>query len=760
MPSAVEQQAPAPQLVGRAQDLGGAPGDRTIDAHKFAEQACNSERRLRAVEQLVKAGRHLVLHQVQSTKQLAFACGELQQKSLISGRAIIAQVTCRARVCAVLQAGITMRRPPESAPRVAIYSRFSDEMQSPRSGEDQEREARRTAEREGWEVTHAEADLAVRAGAVAGRAGYARLMAAARRREFDVLLVDEISRFSRDFLGGMAELAALKDLGVQLADTKHGLIDMDSPVGQLSMAFGLASSQEETKRLGERSKRGLKGKVLRHYSSGGQPAYGYKRAPEYSATELDVDGRPKRVGVRFVPDPVEAVIIARIFGRYAEGNSKNAIARSLNEDGIPSRGAGRSRAGIPNSGTWSASSIKAILENELYSGTRFWNKHPRKGAKLPRTGKKQLRPNDTAEWITVEGYAPAPIAPELWERTRLRLQQDAQAYGAKHACHTGRRKHLLTGFVRCASCGANYVIGVHRRGMPHYRCSFAAARGRVVCLSRTSIPAPRLEERVRYVVDTVAKDPKSLAELVAEHNRRISSANEAQLGVVRALEARRDAAVRERGRFVEAIALGSGSSRALVAEVEKRELEIAALDRRIAEVSAQLEPLLLPQPAAVADYVAGSASVFEGDLARDRQLLEAVLDGIYVYNDGAIVLRFKDRSLFEPVRRYHIADLEAEPPALPAARRDQAQGLSGAQSVVTTDVRAGARAEEWEYAVREDRSGLAPVTARKGASRAESSTRNNVGVPSPTRPFDLHDLAWLHGSWIRLDFVAGCHVDP
>jgi len=37
---------------------------------------------------------------------------------------------------------------------------------------------------------------------------------------------------------------------------------------------------------------------------------------------------------------------------------------------------------------------------------------------------------------------------------------------------------------------------------------------------------------------------------------------------------------------------------------------------------------------------------------RDRQFLERVLEGIFVYADGTIVLRFQQDSLFAPVRAY------------------------------------------------------------------------------------------------------------
>ena len=99
-----------------------------------------------------------------------------------------------------------------------------------------------------------------------------------------------------------------------------------------------------------------------------------------------MDGRPKREGVRFVPHPTQSLIVKRIFERYRDGDGKHAIATILNNEGVPSAGSGGSRNGRANSGTWSTASIKGIVENELYAGTRIWNRTSRVGEKHPNSG--------------------------------------------------------------------------------------------------------------------------------------------------------------------------------------------------------------------------------------------------------------------------------------------------------------------------------------------------------------------------------------
>ncbi len=494
-----------------------------------------------------------------------------------------------------------------------------------------------------------------------GREGWNRLLAAAEAKLVVGVMFWDLSRFSRDFFDGIADVGRLRSLGVQIADTKMGIIDLNSQAGQIYVAVGLSGAQQETKGLGERSKRGLRFKVVRdHGSSGGIPAFGLQRVPVFSDTELDPDGRPRRLKVSLAPHPV----LSLIFELYDAGLSKHAIAAKLNADGVPTRDAGRSRCDryrrpILNSGTWSASSVKSILENTVYVGVRIWNKESRTGNKLP-GGKKQQKKNPEDQWETVPGFCEPIIDENLWNRVQLRLKADAAKYKKNHISNQ-HGQFLLSGLIRCACCGASFVIGTRRKGVRHYRCGFRSSRGHVVCTNTVTVPQPALEGRVRDVLNVVVKDPKKLAGLVAEHNRRISTANAAQLAVVRSLEAQSQKLAAERDRLVEAISYGTGAVKVLVGEVEKREKDIQELTTRIREAETLVQPLLIPRPPAVEDYLVGPASLFDDDFTRNKQLMERVLEGIFVHADGTISLRFRESSLFAPVTSFDLKTRAEQP---------------------------------------------------------------------------------------------------
>lgn len=81
--------------------------------------------------------------------------------------------------------------------RVALYARYSTDLQSDASIEDQLRLCRKRAEREGWTVVESYSDRAI-SGASLLRPGIQALMEDAGRGRFDIVLAEAMDRLSRD----------------------------------------------------------------------------------------------------------------------------------------------------------------------------------------------------------------------------------------------------------------------------------------------------------------------------------------------------------------------------------------------------------------------------------------------------------------------------------------------------------------------------------------------------------------------------------
>ena len=81
--------------------------------------------------------------------------------------------------------------------RVALYARYSSDNQRDASIEDQLRQCRERAVREGWTIVETYSDRAI-SGASLIRAGIQSLLADAQAGRFDMVLSEALDRISRD----------------------------------------------------------------------------------------------------------------------------------------------------------------------------------------------------------------------------------------------------------------------------------------------------------------------------------------------------------------------------------------------------------------------------------------------------------------------------------------------------------------------------------------------------------------------------------
>lgn len=494
--------------------------------------------------------------------------------------------------------------------RVAIYVRFSEaELQRATSAEDQLRECRAYAARQGWTVAAEYVDRGVRAGNRAARRELARLLADAKGGTFAVVLVFDLSRWSRDGLQGMTDLAALRDAEVKLADTRSGLIDTASPAGFMAAAFGFGSAQQENVARANNSRRGQAGQVGRGFIAGGK-VYGFTSVPVMEGA--------KRIGVRLEPSPAEADVVRRIFAEFDSGLSYYAIGERLTREGVRSpRGAA----------TWPNTSVRAILTNPKYKGWGVYGETQRSGRVSAATGKKAQRATEGAAVVNKEFCAPIVDA-ALWDRVNARLAE--AAHKARAGERAPRRKTLLTGLLRCATCGDRFEAA----NATQLRC-----RSYRTCANTRRPPKAEVEALVLRVAEAATKDPKALAPIIEAHNRNVDAANAAQTSALDALG--EQVAATERAIANLMIALeGSPTSKAIPAQLAKREAELAELVVRRDVAARAVAPRLLPKvdPEALA---AGDGPLFVGDVERDRSVLLRLVRQVDILDDGPIIVRFK-----------------------------------------------------------------------------------------------------------------------
>jgi site-specific DNA recombinase len=440
--------------------------------------------------------------------------------------------------------------------RAAIYARFSTDMQSDASIDDQIRSCREYAARQGLKVVETYSDRA-ESGASLMRSGIQRLMQDARTDSFNVVISEALDRLSRN----QADIARLYQqlmfCEVMIETVTEGAVS--------EMHIGLKGTMNALflKDLGIKTHRGLKGRALEGKSAGGL-TYGYKVVQKFSA-----QGEPIR-GDRVI-DAQEAAVVTRIFDDYAKGISPKKIAEALNLARIPG----------PQGGQWGASTIHGnrergtgILNNELYIGRQVWNRL--RYVKDPVTGKRVSRLNPDSDRVITEVPALRIIPDALWEKVRKRQ-------GALKSKETGvpvwdrrRPRTLFSGLMECGCCGS----GFSKVQKDSFGCSAARNKGKAVCTNMALIRQTELEARVLDALAHRLMDPEAVAAFCAAYTEERNRLAAAATGNRAHLDKELATTKRDHARLVEAIIAG--------VPADQVKDKMIALDNRRKDLEAEL----------------------------------------------------------------------------------------------------------------------------------------------------------------------------
>ena len=497
----------------------------------------------------------------------------------------------------------------------SIYARYSSAAQREASIEDQARNCERRAESEGWTVTASYEDRAI-SGATDDRPGYQALLSDALAGRWQCLLVDDLSRLSRDQVEAERTIRRLEHRGIIIIGVSDGY---DSRAKSRKLHRGVRNLLNEVylDDLREKTHRGLEGQARQGNNAGGR-CYGYRHVPVEDPTRRDSFGRPLVVSVRREIDADQADVIRWIHERYAAGKSPGWIAADLNARGVPS----------PRGGTWASSCVygspgktTGILRNPLYVGKYLWNRST--WIKDPDTRKRERRDRPAAEWLTLDMPELRIVPEDLWQRAQTRLNRPGRGEAirqgiARKKAGGGAARHLFSGLLVCANCGHPFVTV----GNGYYGCSGHKYRGAAVCAVATSVKRAVVERCLLAGIKRDLLNPEAL-ELFHRETRRLLREAAEQSGNSGQLErARQELAATETkiGNLVAAIAAGTFSPALQSA------LEMAESDKRrlLAEI-ASAESIQSP---AFPDFLPRTADVF-------REMVENLEDSLSADTDEA-----------------------------------------------------------------------------------------------------------------------------
>ena len=188
--------------------------------------------------------------------------------------------------------------------RVALYARYSTDLQREASIEDQLRLCQAHAERQGWIVAGSYSDRAM-SGASLLRPGLQELMADAGRGRFTIVLAEGLDRPSRDQEDIAGLFKRFNFAGIRIFTIAEG------EVGEMHIGLKGTMTALYLKDLALKTHRGLRGKIEAGKSGGGN-AYGYQVVRGFGADGAVIAGDREI-------HPDEAALVRRIFQEFATG---------------------------------------------------------------------------------------------------------------------------------------------------------------------------------------------------------------------------------------------------------------------------------------------------------------------------------------------------------------------------------------------------------------------------------------------------------
>lgn len=233
----------------------------------------------------------------------------------------------------------------EVASKAVGYIRVSSEEQAATGFglTTQEAAIRAFAESQGYELVEVVADPGVSgASRPADRDGFRRVVELAEASAFSVLLVWKFDRLARQIVYAVTAANDLSEKhGVQLRSVTEP-IDTATPMGRTVFAILAGMAEQERQVITERTFLGRREKAARGGFAGGAAPLGYKRDRQGGLIE----------------DEESADTVRRIFLARERGDTLQAIASSLNDDGVKTRRGGR----------WWPGTVRYVLDNPKYRG--------------------------------------------------------------------------------------------------------------------------------------------------------------------------------------------------------------------------------------------------------------------------------------------------------------------------------------------------------------------------------------------------------
>lgn len=479
-----------------------------------------------------------------------------------------------------------------------IYARFSSHNQREESIEDQIRECRQFAARNGIKIVDIYTDEAL-TGKTDHRPGFQKMIKDSAKGKFSMVITYKVDRFARNRYDSAMYKAKLKKNGVRVVYAKE--VIPDGPEGIILESVLEGYAEYYSANLAQNILRGLEGNAMKCKTNGVR-VLGYEKTPDDF----------------YEVDPIMAPVVLQIFQDFDRGVSQKDIVADLNARGLKTT----------RGGAFNKNSLVRILRNRKYVG--------------------EYRYRD----IMVPDGMPAIIPVALFESVQHKLDR-----GGRAPAHSWKvADYILTTKLFCGECGEPMVgragTGKSGKKYDYYAC---ITRTRLHACDKKPVTKEWIEEIVvRYTKEIVLRDDmiQEIADGVMaflEKEKKDNSLMEAMESRLREVESgiRNIMTAIEQGIITQTTKI-----RIMELEQEKDQIQAAIAREQIAQPDIERDQVVY----FLERFREGSLDDPEYRL----KLVEAFVSSVYLWDDGKIVISYNYTGDNNRITLNDLADAEAD----------------------------------------------------------------------------------------------------
>ena len=349
------------------------------------------------------------------------------------------------------------------------------------------------------------------------RESYQALRKKIFRKEYDILIVKDFSRFSRRTSKGLVELEDLRDIGMRIISIGDG-IDYPTSDDWTAIQFRFLINEMPVTDTSKKVKT-----VIKHRQEEGKwvcaVPYGY----------IMVNSKT----MKFIVDEPSAEIVREIFQLYSNGWGYKKIANYLTQKHIPTprtterlrREENGEEYKVQSREEWSIVSISHILTNDFYIGTLRQRKYRRK-----KINGGDMKLQETEHLVFENNHTPI-VDYKLFAN----VQEQMKTRSTSNYRGVKKYDNVYSGHIFCGDCGSP-MFSMSRGDLAQaYRCGMYHKFGLSKCTSHHT-RVDMLDEILKSYIQKVRDNSEAMLEQLQKSINREQKETSSSKDVIKMLE--------------------------------------------------------------------------------------------------------------------------------------------------------------------------------------------------------------------------------